>query len=86
MPIDAICTSGATSSATNAAYMNRSPIVIVPASTSRPAIIIISTLTAPTTTVPKAVTAETPVSDDAMFRKSLCTPRAKVTSSRRSAT
>jgi hypothetical protein len=86
VPMDAICTTGATSSATNAMYITRSPSVIRPLSTSGPAIVIMSTLTAPTTTVAKAVTIDTPFSDAAMLRKSRWTPRAKVTSSRRSAT
>jgi hypothetical protein len=63
----------------------RSPSVMVPWTIARPPTRIITMPTAPMTTLEKAVVAETPVIDLAMFRKSLCAPLVKIRSSRRSA-
>ncbi len=86
VPMDAICTSGAATSPTRYTYMNRSPSVIRPLSTSRPAITITSSPITPLITVVPAPTAEVPVIVCAMFRSSLCTPSANSFRSRRSDT
>jgi hypothetical protein len=65
--------------------VTKSPTVISPSMIDWPPIVIISTPMTPTTTVPKAVMAETPVIDRAMLRKRRCTPRVKTSSSRFSA-
>ena len=66
-------------------YINRSPTVIFPLTTEGPPTTMITTPTAPTISDANAFVAETPVIDLAMLRKSLCAPRAKVSSSRFSA-
>ena len=59
VPIDEICTSGAAIRPVKKMYMTRSPSVIVPARIALPPTSIITTPSAPTTTVAKALTPET---------------------------
>ena len=86
VPIDAICTSGAAMSPTKNTYMMNPPRVIVPARMARPPTMIMRTPISPTITAAPDPTADVPVMVFAMLRKSLCTPRAKTSRSRRSAT
>ena len=62
-----------------------SPMVIAPDRMARPPTMIIIMPMTPTTTVEKAVIADTPVIDLAMLRNSRCTPCVKTSSSRFSA-
>ena len=85
VPIAAISITGSAINPVKKMYMKRSPSVISPESTDAPPTRIITTPIAPTITDEKAVTAETPIIDRRMLRKSLCAPRAKISSSRFSA-
>ena len=86
VPIDAIWTSGAAIKPTKKMYMMKSPSVIVCARMARPPTMIMRTPMSPTITAEPEPTADVPVIVLATLRKSLCTPRAKTSRSRRSAT
>ena len=67
-------------------YMNKSPSVIVPFSTDGPPMTMSRTPINPVITAVPAPTADVPVIVLATLRNSLCTPRAKTSRSRGSAT
>ena len=84
VPMAAIWMTGAARMPTKAAYITRSPSVIAPDRMARPPKRIISTPTAPTITVAKAVTAEVPVIERLTLAKSRATPSPKTRCSRAS--
>ncbi len=85
VPIAAISTTGAATSAVKNTYITKSPSVISPARIDCPPTTIITTPITPTITVEKAETADTPVSVATTLRRRRCAPRAKTRVSRRSA-
>ncbi len=85
VPMFASCTTGTVISAVNVRYITKSPMVIWPARIELPPTSIIEMPIAPSTTVEKADTPDTPVSDLATLRNSRCAPFANTSSSRFSA-